>query len=226
MHMLVNSPTPALPQLPRIPGHRGAGTVEAVGVDVTRVAVGDRVGVPLIHRSCGHCEYCFNGQHMLCNDVVLTGFQVDGGYAQYVKADAAYVGRVPDGLSIEQAAHLTCTGVTAWGGAQGGLQCETDQWCAVFGLGAVGQYTVQYAKAFGLRVVAVSAHEEALDIARRNGVEMAINSLSGDPAKSIRKQIGGVHATICNSTKVEPFVQCFHSLRRKGTLVGHRLAGR
>ena len=211
-------PTPALPQLPRIPGHRGAGTVEAVGADVTRVAVGDRVGVPLVHRSCGHCEYCFNGQHMLCSDVVLTGFQVDGGYAQYVRADADYVGRIPDGLSMEQAAHLTCTGVTAWGALKA-AELEAGQWCAVFGLGAVGQYTVQYAKAFGLRVVAVSAHDEALDIARGNGAEVMVNSRADDPAKYIRKQIGGVHAAICNSIKVEPFVQCFHALRRKGTLV-------
>ena len=87
---------------------------------------------------------------MLCGAVVLTGFQVDGGYAQYVKADAAYVGLVPDGLNIEQAAHLTCTGVTAWGALKA-AELEAGQWCAVFGLGAVGQYTVQYAKALGPR---------------------------------------------------------------------------
>ena len=68
-------------------------------------------------------------------------------------------------------------------------------------------------------MVAVSAHDEALDIARDNGAEVMVNSKAGDPAKYIRKQIGGVHAAICNSVTVEPFVQCFHALRRKGTLV-------
>ena len=182
------------------------------------MAVGDRVGVPLVHRACGHCEYCFTGQHMPCSAVILTGFQVDGGYAQYVRADAAYIGRIPDGLSIEQAAHLTCTGVTAWGALKA-AELETGQWCAVFGLGAVGQYTVQYAKAFGLRVVAVSAHDEALDIARDNGAEVMVNSRENDPAKDIRQQIGGVHAALCNSTKGAPFVHCLHALRRQGTLV-------
>ena len=68
-------------------------------------------------------------------------------------------------------------------------------------------------------MVAVSGYDEALDIARSNGAEVTINSKAGDPAKAIRKQIGGVHAAICNSVKVEPFIQCFHSLRRKGILV-------
>ncbi len=117
---------------------------------------------------------------MLCKQVRLTGYQADGCYAEYVKADANYVGKIPAGLAIEEAAHLTCTGVTAWGALkEAGLQ--PGQWCMVWGLGAVGQYTVQYAVGFGLRVIAVSAFDDALQTAKANGAEYAIkNSAASD----------------------------------------------
>jgi propanol-preferring alcohol dehydrogenase len=208
----------ASPVPPRIPGHRGAGTVVEIGAGVTRVKEGDRVGVPLIHWSCGECSYCFDGLHMLCPQVKLTGFQADGGYAEYLKADARYVGMIPDELTLDQAAHLTCTGVTAWGAIKA-ADVKPGDWCAIFGLGAVGEYMLQFARSYGLRVVAVSAWDEALEIAKNNGAEVLINSRSNDPGAAIKEETGGVHGVIVNSVKPEPFRQAFDALRPKGTLV-------
>lgn len=214
-----NFPEIASPVLPRVPGHRGAGTIVSLGEEVTRFQVGDRVGVPLIHWSCGQCSFCFEGLQMLCSQVKLTGFQADGAYAEYVKADSRYVGRIPDGLDLDQAAHLTCTGVTAWGALKA-ANVHAGDWCVIFGLGAVGEYTLQYARSFGLRVIAVSAWDEALEIARTNGAELLINSNRHDPAVVIRNEIGGAHAAIVNSVQIKPFQQAFNALRPRGTLVG------
>ena len=209
----------ASPVPPRIPGHRSAGEVVEVGAAVTRIKVGDKVGVPLIHDSCGRCQYCFDGLHMLCAEVRLTGFQADGGYAEYVKANERYVGLIPDGLDMDQAAHLTCTGVTAWGALKA-ADVKAGDWCAIYGLGAVGEYTLQFAKSFGLNVIAISGFDEALEIAERNGADLMINSRRDNVAETIQDQIGGAHAVIVNSVKVEPFQLAFSALRSKGTLVG------
>lgn len=211
-------PPAAAPVVPRVPGHKGVGTVELVGPGVTRVKEGDRVGVPLVAGSCGQCESCFQGRERLCASVRFTGFQVDGGHAQYARADARYVGMIPDGLSWESAAQLTCTGVTAVGALKA-AQLAPGQWCAVFGLGAVGDAVVAMAKAYGLRVVAVTGVNEAAELAMRNGAELTINSSSRDPVRELRAQIGAVHGAIVTSIKVEPFQQAFRCLRPGGTLV-------
>ncbi|MEM7465497.1 MAG: zinc-dependent alcohol dehydrogenase [Pseudomonadota bacterium] len=209
----------ASPSPPRIPGHRSAGEVVEIGSAVSRIKLGDKVGVPLIHTSCGRCQYCFDGLHMLCAEVQLTGFQADGGYAEYVKAKEQFVGLIPEGLDMDQASHLTCTGVTAWGALKA-AEVNTGDWCAIYGLGAVGEYTLQFAKSFGLNVVAISGFDEALEIAERNGADLVVNSRSRNVAEAIQEQIGGVHAIIVNSVKVEPFQLAFGALRSKGTLVG------
>ncbi|MEM7543851.1 MAG: zinc-dependent alcohol dehydrogenase [Pseudomonadota bacterium] len=209
----------ASPLPPRILGHRISGTVVEVGEGVTRLAIGDAVGVPLIHQSCGRCSYCFDGLHMLCAEVQLTGFQADGGYAEYVKAQENYVARIPTGLDMDQAAHLTCTGVTAWGALKA-ADVKAGDWCAIYGLGAVGEYTLQFAKSFGLNVVAISGFDEALEIASQNGADLLINSRRDDVGTKIQEEIGGAHAVIVNSVKLGPFEAGFSALRAKGTLVG------
>lgn len=211
-------PTAASPVVPRIPGHRGVGTVVGLGPGVSRVQEGDRVGVPLVVGSCGTCEACFEGRERLCAKASFTGFQVDGCHAQYVKVDARYVGLLPEGLSWETAAQLTCTGVTALGALRQ-AQARPGQWCAVFGLGAVGEAVVALARATGLQVVAVTAVEEAGQLARRQGAQVVLHTASVDPVTSIRSELGGVHAAIVTSITVEPFRQALRSLRPGGTLV-------
>src|SRR5688572_25441533 len=97
---------PVKPKLPFVPGHEGVGTVAALGEGVTTLKEGDRVGVPWLHSACGTCAHCLTGRETLCPHQQNTGYSVDGGYADYVVAPAAYVGRLPDGLGFVEAAPI------------------------------------------------------------------------------------------------------------------------
>ena len=92
---------PVKPRLPFIPGHEGAGHVAAVGTGVTTLKEGDRVGIPWLHSACGQCEYCRTGWETLCASQQDTGYSVDGGYAEYSLASAAFAAPIPtaSGLS-------------------------------------------------------------------------------------------------------------------------------
>ncbi len=120
------------PKLPFIPGHEGVGYVAAAGAGVKHLKEGDRVGIPWLHSACGSCEYCFTGWETLCEQQQNTGYSVDGGFAEYVLADAGYVGRIPDGLDFLSAAPILCAGVTTYKGLK-----ETDtkpgEWVVIVG---------------------------------------------------------------------------------------------
>ena len=107
---------PVRPMLPFIPGHEGVGHVAAVGAGVTGIREGDRVGVPWLHTACGHCEHCLTGWETLCDAQQMTGYTVNGGFAEYVLADPAYVGHLPAGLSFESLAPRRCAGVSVYKG--------------------------------------------------------------------------------------------------------------
>ena len=84
---------------PVIPGHEIVGTVTATGSGVEALRIGDRVGVPWLGHTCGVCRYCGAGQENLCDAAQFTGYTIDGGYADYVLADARYCFALPDGFS-------------------------------------------------------------------------------------------------------------------------------
>src|SRR6476469_4331364 len=109
-----NGDWPVKPTLPFIPGHEGAGTVAAVGRGVTLLKEGDRVGVPWLHSACGVCEYCLTGWETLCPRQQNTGYSVDGGYAEYVLAPAAFAAKIPDRLGFIDVAPILCAGVTTY----------------------------------------------------------------------------------------------------------------
>jgi alcohol dehydrogenase, propanol-preferring len=139
---------PVRPTPPFIPGHEGAGQVSALGPDVVGLSVGDRVGVAWLHSACSACEYCLTGWETLCRAQQNTGYSVNGAFAEYVVAPAAFVGRIPDELSLDAAAPILCAGVTTYKGLK-----ETDtrpgQWVVVSGIGGLGHVAVQYARAMG-----------------------------------------------------------------------------
>jgi propanol-preferring alcohol dehydrogenase len=127
---------PVKPTLPFIPGHEGVGYVAALGAGVTELKEGDRVGVPWLHSACGTCSFCLTGWETLCPKQQNTGYSVNGGYAEYVVAPAAYVGRLPDTLDWDAAAPILCAGVTTYKGLK-----ETDtkpgDW-VISGIGGLG----------------------------------------------------------------------------------------
>src|SRR5580658_6527249 len=97
---------------PLILGHEIVGRVVQRGSAVQKVKIGERVGVPWIQWTCGQCEFCQEGNENLCVRQRITGVTNDGGYAEFAKAPASHVVKIPDGLPSEQAAPLLCAGVT------------------------------------------------------------------------------------------------------------------
>ena len=102
------------PKLPLIPGHEVVGVVDAVGDGVTEFSIGMRVGVPWLGFTCGHCPYCRSGRENLCDNARFTGYSLDGGYAQYILADARYCFRIPHRFSDLEAAPLLCAGLIGY----------------------------------------------------------------------------------------------------------------
>lgn len=208
---------PVKPKLPFIPGHEGVGYVAALGPGVTALKEGDRVGVPWLHNACGECEYCITGWETLCPHQQNTGYSVDGGFAEYVLAPAAYVGRIPAGLDFISAAPILCAGVTTYKGIK-----ETDtrpgQWIVISGIGGLGHVAVQYAKAMGLHVAAVDIADEKLALARQLGADLTVNAATQDAAAVIQREIGGAHGVLVTAVSVPAFQQALGMTRRGGTV--------
>ena len=100
--------------LPIVPGHEIVGVVEQVGDGVAGFAIGDRVGVPWLGYSCDECGFCRERRENLCREARFTGYQLDGGYAEYAVADARYTFKLPDGYGDAEAAPLLCAGLIGY----------------------------------------------------------------------------------------------------------------
>lgn len=212
---------PVKPKLPFTPGHEGVGTVAAVGSGVTLLKEGDRVGIPWLHSACGVCDYCVNGWETLCPNQQNTGYSVDGGYAEYALAPAAFAALLPDSLGFVEAAPILCAGVTTYKALKES-EVKPGQWVVISGIGGLGHVAVQYARAMGMRVVALDRHEDKLELARDCGAEMALNVMNGDPVAEIQRAIGGAHGAVVTAVSPGAFSQSIKTLRSGGTcaLVG------
>ena len=208
---------PVKPKLPFIPGHEGVGIVEMVGPGVTEVKEGDRVAIPWLGYACGTCEYCVSGWETLCEQQLNTGYFLDGAYAEYAKAFARYVGKVPASVKPLEAAPLTCAGVTTYKAVKVSGARPTDL-VAIFGIGGLGHMALQYAKIAGATVVAVDLVDEKLELAKQLGADYTVNGRAEDPVEAIKK-LGGADAAISLAVSPKAFEQAFRSLRRGGTLV-------
>ncbi len=139
------------PQLPVTPGHQAVGRVDALGDGVTRPVLGSRVGVPWLHSTDRSCEYCRRGEENLCPQARFTGFHVDGGFAEYMLAQADFVLPLPDSISDEQAAPLLCAGIIGYRSLKkAGLQ--PGEWLGLFGFGASAHLAIQAARYMGCEV--------------------------------------------------------------------------
>src|SRR6266487_4447162 len=208
---------PIKPKLPFIPGHEGVGIVEMVGPGVTEVKEGDRVAIPWLGYACGTCEYCVSGWETLREKQLNTGYFLNGGHAEYAKAFAKYVAKVPSGVNPFEAAPLTCAGVTTYKAVKVSGARPTDL-VAIFGIGGLGHLALQYAKIAGASVVAVDLFDEKLAMAKELGAAYTVNARQEDPAAAI-KALGGADVAISLAVSPKAFEQAYGSLRRGGTLV-------
>jgi alcohol dehydrogenase, propanol-preferring len=173
--------------------------------------------VPWLGYACGACEYCASGWETLCEKQLNTGYLIDGGHAEYSKAFAKYVGRVPEAIHPFEAAPLTCAGVTTYKAVKVAGTRSSDL-VAVFGVGGLGHLAVQYARIAGAAVVAVDLFDEKLRLAKDLGAEYTVNAREQDPVEEIKK-LGGADAVIATAVSPRAFEQGFGSLKRGGTLV-------
>lgn len=154
---------------PLVPGHEIAGIVAEVGSNVSRFAVGDRVGVGNMVDSCRECDKCKSGQEQYCSQRVLTynavgrdGRRTQGGYSEKIVVDERYIVRIPDAIPLENAAPLFCAGITLYSPLKH-WRAGPGRRVAIIGLGGLGHVGVQLSKAMGAHttVLELAASKEA-----------------------------------------------------------------
>lgn len=179
-------------RLPHVPGHEIAGTVVAVGRDVTRWREGDRVTLPFV-AGCGRCPECQAGQQQVCRDQFQPGFTAWGSFAEYVALRYAEQNlvRLPDTLDFVTAASLGCRFATAFRAVAQQGRVRGGEWVAVHGCGGVGLSAVMIARALGARVIAVDIGADKLARAAELGAEVTLDSREVDVVPAIREATGG-----------------------------------
>ena len=202
---------------PLILGHEIVGRVVERGAAVQNVRVGERVGVPWVQWTCGQCEFCREGNENLCVQQRITGVMMDGGYAEYAKAPASHVVKIPDALSSEQAAPLLCAGVTVHRALKQS-KIRAGQRLAVFGVGGLGHIAVQIGRAAGAEVTAIDISEEKLALAKSLGAARTMNAATSKVVKEVRGS-GGVHVALVTSAAKSAYDMAFYCVRPTGTLL-------
>jgi propanol-preferring alcohol dehydrogenase len=170
------------PKLPIIPGHEIVGRIEAVGPNATSFRIGERVGIPWLGHTCGRCPYCAAGRENLCDAPRFTGYQIDGGYAEYAVAEAAYCFPLPESYSDTAAAPLLCAGLIGYRS----LRMAGDATrLGIYGFGAAAHIVAQVAEFEGRSVYAFtrSGDAEAQAFARSLGCVWAGGSDEQPPAE-------------------------------------------
>ncbi len=156
LHVLDGELTGA--KFPLIPGHEIAGVVAGKGPQADRFEIGQRVGVPWLGYTCGHCRYCISGRENLCDQALFTGYTLDGGYADYAVADQRFCFLLPEGYSDADAAPLLCAGLI---GYRALAACNEAQNIGIYGFGAAAHIIAQLARWQGRQVFAFTRTGDA-----------------------------------------------------------------
>jgi alcohol dehydrogenase, propanol-preferring len=208
---------PVKPTPPFVPGHEGIGIIEQLGAGVTNRRVGERVAIAWLGSACGACRYCVDGRETLCESQENSGYSVDGAFAEYAVASAAYVVLVPDGISSVDAAPLSCAGVTTYK-AMKVAHIQPTERVGVFGIGGLGHLAIQYADIMGGSVVAIDVEQAKLDLALELGAAEVIHAGRTDPVAALQA-LGGLDVAVVLAASPRVFEQAFASLRRGGRLI-------
>jgi propanol-preferring alcohol dehydrogenase len=157
-----------LSRVPVIPGHQVVGRVDALGAGCTRIAVGDRVGVAWLHRTCGLCEFCARGEENLCVRAEFTGWTVDGGYADAIVVPEDFAVRLPTELDDLEAAPLLCAGVIGYRALRR-AEVQSGERVALLGFGASAHLALQVLQHWDCEVVVMTRGEHHRELARELG---------------------------------------------------------
>lgn len=164
---------PLAHKLPLVGGHEGAGIVVAKGELASGVEIGDHAGIKWLNGSCLACEYCKTSDEPLCTTPQLSGYTVDGTFQQYAIGKAAHVTVLPKDMALDGIAPILCAGLTVYKGLKES-NARPGQTVAIVGAGGgLGAMAQQYAKAMGLRVVAIDGGDEKRELCEKLGSEVS-----------------------------------------------------
>src|SRR5665811_345225 len=165
-----------------IPGHEVVGVVDDLGAGCTRFGMGDRVGVPWLASACGICRYCLECRENLCTDPRFTGWDVDGGYAEFVVVNEGFAYPVPDVFADEEAAPLLCAGIIGYRALRRSRLPEGGR-LGIYGFGGSAHITAQIALAEGATVHVMTRSPEARALALSLGAASAVDAGDAPPER-------------------------------------------
>ncbi|KAK6434889.1 hypothetical protein LTR95_008927 [Oleoguttula sp. CCFEE 5521] len=217
-----------------IAGHEGAGTVAAVHPDVADLwKVGDRAGVKWCTHICGVCEFCTNGRDELhCHHQLNSALNVPGTFQEYVVTDEKYATRIPEGVSDEEAGPIMCAGVTSYAALKKS-EVRPGQWVVLTGAGggqilhSLGHLGIQYAKAMGMRVIAIDGGAAKSKLCTSLGAEHYIDfTTTPDLASEVRRYTTyGAHAVVVYASSKESYASAISLLRPRGIVIAVGVPG-
>jgi D-arabinose 1-dehydrogenase-like Zn-dependent alcohol dehydrogenase len=204
-------------QYPRVPGHEIAGRIDAVGQDVSLWKPGQRVGVGWHGGHCFVCDPCRRGDFVNCKIGKVTAIHFDGGYAEYMIANAEAVALMPDDLPADEAAPLLCAGITVYNALRN-TGARSGDLVAVQGIGGLGHLGIQYACQMGFRTIAIGRGGDKQALAKKLGAHAYIDTNAGDPAQALQK-MGGAHVVLATAPDSKSMSALVDGLTARGTLM-------
>jgi len=203
--------------LPRVPGHEVVGRIEALGSGVSRWKIGQRVGVGLIAGEDGVCEPCRRGAIVNCQNPVVSGVNVDGGYAEVMIAEARGIASIPDELTSAEAAPLLCAGITTYNALRNAGLRGGDL-VGVQGIGGLGHLGIQFARHMGFRTVAIGRGREKEKLAKDLGAHVYIDT-AVDDAAAVLQRMGRARAILATATSGDAMGPLVFGLAVGGKLI-------
>ena len=203
-----------LSKFPFIPGHEIVGTVSAVGADVRDRKVGERVGIGWQADSCGVCEWCRQGDEHLCPQAQPTCVGRNGGFADAVRVNSRFAIPVPEGMDSEGVAPLLCGGITVYSPMRNNRVGPYSR-VGVIGIGGLGHMGIQFARAFGAEVTAMSTSKDKEQEARSLGAHHFVNTRE---AAELRRIAGSFDFLLSTVSADQDWQAYINTLRPKGTL--------
>jgi propanol-preferring alcohol dehydrogenase len=176
-----------LHKTPVIPGHQVVGTVIETGENVEKIKAGDRVGMAWLHDTCGKCSHCVGSQENLCSEARFTGYDVDGGYAEYTTVHEDFAYPIPDGFPDLAAAPLLCAGIIGYRSLRLS-NIKKGGTLGLYGFGASAHVAIQVAKYWNCRIFVFSRGKKHRDLGRKLGAEWA-GTIDQDPPAKIQSSI-------------------------------------
>jgi propanol-preferring alcohol dehydrogenase len=208
--------------MPLVGGHEGAGYVAAIGANtVTKLKIGDPVGVKWLANSCLGCEDCRKGHEPACEDAGLHGFTVDGSFQQWCVSFANHVTPIPKALPLDAAAPILCAGVTVYKALKefGGNPSDT---VVIPGAGGgLGHLACQYARAMGYRVIAIDSGDAKRKLVASYGIHDFVDFNHGNIVEKVKEATGGrgAHGTIVVASNGEAYNHALEFLRPYGSVI-------